>query len=368
MHFSPASATSIDLCVRELAGASRHRKTTKIVVEHPPPHFCSFDVLTLGGGRRHSTRKKAKLIRRLLQQLDEIDVIVVEQHLPTASAIAAMTQLPVVLHTHNYQRSYGNSFGAQLRRLLRLHRYARLAGIVHVSKSCCEYFAQHWPDVKVPQTVIYNGIDTTRWRPAIARSDEILCVARNAPEKGVLEVATALAAVLQQRQHWRARFVLSEFDRNPDYNARVLQELAPVRDRTTIETDKTFEHVKLCYERAAIAIIASKWQEPFGRTCLEAHAGGCAVISSGTGGLSEISGPSAHYLQDGHPNEIAEACLGLIDNGARRQELAMAGLQEAQRFDLSQLASQLDDFLARVVQTKGDGTMPPIEGRSFVHA
>jgi glycosyltransferase involved in cell wall biosynthesis len=181
-----------------------------------------------------------------------------------------------------------------------------------------------------------------------------------------LEVATALTTVLQQRRHWRARFILSEIDRHPDYNARVLQELAPVRDRTTIETDMPFEHVKQCNERAAIAIIASTWQEPFGRTCLEAHAGGCAVISSGTGGLSEISRSSAHYLRHGHPNEIAEACLALIDDTARRERLASASIREAQRFDLSHQASQLDDFLRGVVQTaRGDTRLLPVEGSSL---
>jgi len=45
------------------------------------------------------------------------------------------------------------------------------------------------------------------------------------------------------------------------------------------------------------SVVASKWAEPFGRVTLEAHAGGAALISSGTGGLSEISGDAALYLE-----------------------------------------------------------------------
>ena len=42
-------------------------------------------------------------------------------------------------------------------------------------------------------------------------------------------------------------------------------------------------------EKSEIAIIPSRWEEPFGRTSLEAASRGCATIISGTGGLSETT-------------------------------------------------------------------------------
>jgi len=41
------------------------------------------------------------------------------------------------------------------------------------------------------------------------------------------------------------------------------------------------------YKKASIAVICSRWEEPFGRTSLEASANGCAVIISDRGGLKE---------------------------------------------------------------------------------
>ncbi len=41
------------------------------------------------------------------------------------------------------------------------------------------------------------------------------------------------------------------------------------------------------YKKTSIAVICSRWEEPFGRTSLEAAANGCAVIISDRGGLKE---------------------------------------------------------------------------------
>jgi len=41
------------------------------------------------------------------------------------------------------------------------------------------------------------------------------------------------------------------------------------------------------YKKTSIAVVCSRWDEPFGRTSLEAAANGCAVIISNRGGLPE---------------------------------------------------------------------------------
>ena len=41
------------------------------------------------------------------------------------------------------------------------------------------------------------------------------------------------------------------------------------------------------YKKSSIAVVCSRWDEPFGRTSLEASSSGCAVIISDRGGLPE---------------------------------------------------------------------------------
>ena len=50
-------------------------------------------------------------------------------------------------------------------------------------------------------------------------------------------------------------------------------------------------------KKVSISVVCSRWQEPFGRTSLEAASRGCAVIISNKGGLPETS-KSAIKLKD----------------------------------------------------------------------
>ena len=47
------------------------------------------------------------------------------------------------------------------------------------------------------------------------------------------------------------------------------------------------EKVLGVYRKTSIAVVCSRWEEPFGRTSLEAASNGCAVIISNRGGLPE---------------------------------------------------------------------------------
>ena len=50
---------------------------------------------------------------------------------------------------------------------------------------------------------------------------------------------------------------------------------------------KEHKEVIKIYKKTSIAVVCSRWDEPFGRTSLEASANGCAVIISNRGGLPE---------------------------------------------------------------------------------
>ena len=50
---------------------------------------------------------------------------------------------------------------------------------------------------------------------------------------------------------------------------------------------KEHNEVIKIYKKTSIAVVCSRWEEPFGRTSLEAPANGCAVIISNRGGLPE---------------------------------------------------------------------------------
>jgi glycosyltransferase involved in cell wall biosynthesis len=85
--------------------------------------------------------------------------------------------------------------------------------------------------------------------------------------------------------------------------------------------------------RAAIVIVPSRWNEPFGLTALEAIACGAPLIASPRGGLKEVAGDAAVYANPDLPSEIAAAIVALASSPERRVEMSAAGRQRARQFD-----------------------------------
>lgn len=350
MHFGPSGATSIDLCCRSQIGASAYSGSTRVLASPVDDWFDGFDTQSFPAAADRSTRVRVAFAVKYARSVKP-DLIVVQQHLSPAAGIAASVNIPVILQRHNFQRAYPkDTFLRRIRYNRKRGAYQSLAGMMHVSEACARQFRADWPDVTIPQTVVPNGMPVASWRPATERTREILCIARSAPEKGVLEVARALATVLPNAPGWSGRFIFSAINTHPDFHARVLATLAPLAGRVTVDVQLPYAEVQAACERAAIALVPSMCQEGFGRTALEAHAGGAALISSGSGGLREVSGDTALYLDEVSPEALAVAMHSLICDTQLRRDLASAGRRRVERLYTAEAVSALaDTFFGRIV-------------------
>ncbi|MGF1621796.1 MAG: glycosyltransferase family 4 protein [Rhodomicrobiaceae bacterium] len=350
MYFGELRATSIDLCVRDLVSFSRFRATTRIFAEATEDGFPGFMVDRLPAAGSMATFRRANHVARAARQARP-DIIVVQQHLPTAAAIAL--RLPwakIVLHTHNFQKSYADApaFGTMFRQAARSRRYRQLAGIIHVSEACRNLFERAWP-VGLPGCVVNNGLDFDVWHPATKRDQQILYIGRCAPEKGTLETAIALRKILPGFPDWRTRFILSAVGTHARYFEQTRDVLAELGPQAEISVQRPYGEIRQACEHAAIAIVPSICREAFGRTALEAHAGGAALISSGSGGLSEISGQAALFTPDVTARTIEDAVKTLLTDPALRKRLAHEGAGRVrERFDIRSQAARLDGFLLDV--------------------
>lgn len=352
-HFGEMRATSIDLDTHDLVWFSKYRSSTRVVtdwVELP------FDDIEVCFSPDHAWDRKGVLVRAVASMARRLrpDVIVVQQRLPLASRIAkAVPDARVVLRTHTFAKTFQDRGTPVkgIRRAWRARLYQSLDGIVHVSEACADAFRVGWPQVNLPSCIIGNGLDFRQWSPAAQRSREVLFVSRCTPEKAVLEAAKATAGVLKDFPEWRARFILAETSTCPAYWAEVRNVLAALGDQVSIDLDQPHKSVRRAYERAAVALVPSKWIEPFGRTALEAHAGGAALISSGTGGLSEISGDTALRLPEVSSAAIKRALVTLLTDEGMRAGLAREGAKRVRSlFDIRDQAERLDRFLGAIAR------------------
>ena len=83
---------------------------------------------------------------------------------------------------------------------------------------------------------------------------------------------------------------------------------------------QSHEKVLNIYKKTSIAVVCSRWEEPFGRTSLEASASGCAVIISNRGGLPETV-TNAVILDNLSVKSLYQALDKLIKNIDYRKNL-----------------------------------------------
>ena len=355
MAFSSTAATSIDLFVCEVAALSRF--PVEIVAEVFEPALAAKKIHPLPRYNFARTLRRARKIAALVDAANP-RLVIVQQHLPSASAIRVRTRAPMLLQRHNFMRPPRQGFFGAPSRMFHARQLAALDGLTFVSQAACEDFERDWPEVETPRWVVPNGVDCADWRPRAERDSLALVVGRATPEKGLLEAAEALAATLPAHPGWSTAFVVAGAERGADYLRRLRQTLAPLAGRACVLTDIAFAEVKALNERAAIALVPSKWREPFGRTCLEALAGGAALITSGSGGLKEISGEAALYVPDAAPAGLAEALRTLIVDADLRRRLSREGPCAGRSlFDLPRVAAKLDD-VCEAVMARAESAAP----------
>ncbi|MEA3389280.1 glycosyltransferase family 4 protein [Sphingobium sp. CCH11-B1] len=359
MRFEKSAASSVELCVSEWVAGSRYRNDTIVVAEaSEQPPILDVAVERLPPARKLTSWRLATFLRGFVKRAG-VDVIVTQQHIPTAGRIALFNpRTPVVLQTHNFVDAPVKGRFAGVRNKLTAASLNRLSGITLISDATLARFDQDWPQVAIPRAVVTNGFDFSSWDMDREKEPLIVVTGRANDTKGIVECAEGIRDSLIDHPGWRAVLILSETI-YPDYMARVHAALAPLGDRAEIKTNIPYAQVKAIVERSAISIVASKWVEPFGRTALEAHAAGVALISSGTGGLRQISGDAALYLPEVTGKAVEDALRTLIDDAPLRERLAREGAQRVRRLfslrsadgDAPELSvcGKLDRFLEQVV-------------------
>jgi UDP-glucose:(glucosyl)LPS alpha-1,2-glucosyltransferase len=191
--------------------------------------------------------------------------------------------------------------------------------------------------------VLPNCIDLAELPEPRARERLILFAGRVVPDKGPDMFVAACSRALPQLPRWRAEIIGADrFSESSPSTAFIRR----VR-KTALDAGVTMvgylDHplVLEANARASIAVVPSRWPEPFGLTALEALASGAALITSGRGGLREVAGDAAVYVDPDNPASIADAILRLANDASLREVLGAAGRERARQFDVSVAAEHI---------------------------
>ena len=110
---------------------------------------------------------------------------------------------------------------------------------------------------------------------------------------------------------------------------------------------KKHSEVVNIFKKTSITVACSRWEEPFGRTSLEASANGCAVIITNRGGLPETV-TDARILKNLSEKNLTKAISNLINDEKLRKSLQSRSIKN---FYLTHkyVSQKIDDYRSEIL-------------------
>ena len=128
--------------------------------------------------------------------------------------------------------------------------------------------------------------------------------------KGYDIFSKSIVNVLKKHPNWKAKIIGDEKREKINLNHKNADILGFQKHEKVIDI----------FKKTSIAVACSRWEEPFGRTSLEASANGCAVIITKKGGLPETV-TNAKILSSLTVKNLEKSLNDLIKNNQERHKL-----------------------------------------------
>ena len=159
--------------------------------------------------------------------------------------------------------------------------------------------------------VIYPSVNLQR---PVKKKKSIIFVGRLNYSKGYDLFKGAISKILDEFPVWKA-FSIGDEERRSIYISHPKhKEIGFINHKKTLNI----------LNRSEIAVVPSRWDEPFGRTALEASSRGCATIISNRGGLTETT-DHAIIIKKLEVTNLYKEIRKLIKYPKRRKKIQMLG-------------------------------------------
>ena len=180
--------------------------------------------------------------------------------------------------------------------------------IIFISKWVKDRFFNGIENIFSDKTeIIYHSVNI---RKKVIKSNNIVFVGKLNYSKGYDIYKNAILKILDEFPDWKAFSVGNESRRSIYISHKLHKELGFIDHKKTLRL----------LDKSEIAVVPSRWEEPFGRVALEAAASGCATITSNTGGLSEANKYSIN-INNINSIKLYKNIKLLIQNKTKRKKI-----------------------------------------------
>ena len=216
-----------------------------------------------------------------------------------------------ILYFHNDPLTMKGSKSAQERLLL----LDNVDKIIFVSRWTQNQFFKNI-DKKLNQKteVVYPSIHKSK--KIFNKKNNIVFIGKLNASKGYDIYKDAILKILDSNKHWKAFSIGDESRDRPHIKHKRHFELGFLKHKDVLKF----------LDKSEIAVVPSRWEEPFGRTALESSSRACATITSSKGGLPETTDHSL-IVNNLNAEELYKTIKLLIDNKKLRKRLQLNGFK-----------------------------------------
>ncbi len=358
-RFRPADAGAIALTVKDFVGVSQYLATAALVVlgreTQPFPDVPYVYVPhSLLGRVLGTTKGYAYDCCQWLSKNTSIVMVEVHNRIELALHIKRrFPHLKVCVHLHNDPHTMeGAKTATQRQRML-----STLDAIYCVSDYVRTQLLGGVSEYIEKVHVIYNALSVPQ---SVIESQQekqpcLVYVGRFIPEKGVLELAQALAVVLPNFPQWQAVFLgawgFGHTVGKSNYEQDVYAALAQVSTQVDFRGHVAQADVMQTLATSSIVVVPSVCGEAFGRVALEAMSMANAVVVSSFGALPEVAGSAAIILPEVNQVFLINTLTELMANPAKVKEIAFECQQRAiKQFNVLNIIKNLDSTRALLLK------------------
>ena len=308
-NYTKNGSGAVSLWVSDFLRDSIYKKDTLIIgstnnKNYLSKNYFNIKINNINSKLSSTTKLYSNKIIKKIQNLN-FDIIELHNRPIMVKDFFQKINSKIILYFHNDPTSMKGAKSVEERMFL----IKNVDKIIFISKWIKNKFFTDLPILSDNKTqVIYHSINPINKN--IKKNKQIIFVGKLNESKGYDLYCESMIKVLKKHQDWKALSIGEEkrFQKFPVHKRHY--------DLGQISHKKVLEYLS----KSEIAIIPSRWEEPFGRTALEASSRGCATIISNNGGLSETT-DFAIKLKKLDVDNIVKETLNLIKNNKLRKNI-----------------------------------------------
>ena len=307
-NYSFEKASAASLWVSEFYKNSKYKNNNFIYgntnyKNHLTKNYKNISLKSISSKFKSSTNEYCdKLINEF--KIKKYDLIEIHNRPLILKRIASIIKNNFIFYFHNDPLSMKGSISVNER----LWILKNVEKIIFVSEYVRNRFFIDLDDkLKANTEVVYPSVNKTKIKK---KKKYITFVGKLNSSKGYDIFEKSIVKILDEFPDWKAFSIGDEERRTIYINHHNHTELGFINHRKVLNQLNISE----------IAVTPSMWDEPFGRTALEATSRGCATVISQKGGLPETS-DYTHKLKKNDSNELYKSIKKIILDKSYRKTL-----------------------------------------------